>query len=65
MAAASAWASLQDRGESNQYQDDGNPEQVVATVVLVGVGDIAKERDRPANLVHVASRYSGVLRVTG
>jgi hypothetical protein len=48
MSATAAWACAENRADSDQYQDDACPEQEVATVVLIGVGDVAEERDRPA-----------------
>src|ERR1017187_5465217 len=57
MSAASARPCLEDCGDSDQYQDDASSEQVVAPMVLVGVGDIAKEWDRPANPVDVVPLY--------
>ena len=64
MSASSALACFQDCDESDQYQDDASPEQVVAPVVLIGVGDIAEERDRPADPVDVVPLYRQRPRVT-
>jgi hypothetical protein len=48
MSATAASACAENRADSDQYQNDASPEQEVATVVLLGVGDVAEERDRPA-----------------
>jgi hypothetical protein len=64
MSSASALACLKDRGYSDQYQDDASPEQVVATVVLIGVVHIAEEGDRPACPVDMGLLYRQGPRVS-
>ena len=53
MSARSSLSCLKKGDKSDQNQDDSGSYNVIAPMVLIGVGDVAEKRDRPTDPVDV------------